>query len=178
MNSTVLSLELRTEQGQIIWWDHLSSLCRESGRMSRYQWDSLVLCNVKILNIQNWWRNLISLPRSYRRKTRIKLQEKKDLKPNHDSESRTDSDLNKSKGNLLIETLDNSPQINIIILPQVIYKDKDEVKSIVDSAEKIKKINQQEMFEKIEFKESTFDCTLKKWLWTCKNFENWNEDIF
>ena len=120
------------------------------------------------------------MPRSHRRKSIIKLQEKTDLKPNRISKPTTDLDSSKNQGNLLIETLDDSPQINIIILPQVIYKE--EVKPIASTVKEIKSIKNTnylpENFKKIKFKENSLDCSLKKWVWACQNFKNWNELVF
>ena len=109
------------------------------------------------------------------KRRRIKLKENNRLKT-----STTDSATsNLSLRNLLIEALENSSQINVIILQK--KKTKEEMTPIAskNTTEKVTTLKyRQEQFQNYNTTETNTDCTLQKWAWTCKYFKSWNKDIF
>ena len=135
--------------------------------------------------LQIWLRNVINAPTKIshkRRKTKVDKNRSRNLSF---SKFKKDSDPRNIR-NLLIEALDNSSQINVII----VHRDKNNEEllpsitptAITSTTRPTIKYQKQSFLEdsnSITTHETKYpDCTLRKWFWACKHFQSWNENIF
>lgn len=136
---------------------------------------------------QIWLRNVFNAPTKLSQKRRkMKVKKKRSRKRSFKKYKKDPDPRNIRK--LLIEALEDSSQINVII----VHRDKNSeelLPSITPTAVPARDIStttpstkyQKQKFEytNIITDEKEFpDCTLRKWFWACKRFKSWNENIF
>ena len=137
--------------------------------------------------VQIWLRNVFNAPTKLSQKRRkMKVKKKRSRKRSFKKYKKDPDPRNIRK--LLIEALEDSSQINVIIVHR--NKNSEELlPSITPTAVPARDIStttpstkyQKQKFEytNIITDEKEFpDCTLRKWFWACKRFKSWNENIF
>ena len=124
----------------------------------------------------------------FHKRRKIKVNKKRSRNRSF-SKSKKDSDTINIR-NLLKEALDNSSQINVIIVHRDRYSEEllpsrttpptaIEISTTTPTTIKYQKQLFFEDSNPITGDERKYpDCTLKKWFWACKHFQSWNENIF